>query len=75
MKSDDESNQELLEQLKQFDNRPEDDPKRPKTITTPKWLKKALSHIGLLVSLSIYCAGGGYVRLNILQKKISLLRT
>lgn len=63
---DGDANQELLEQVKQIDGFI-DAPKRDslKVRFSKAWkllqIKAALGHVGLLVSLSIYCAVGGLV--------------
>lgn len=59
---DEEANEELLEHLKKMDSMHANDDE-PKSTSTSKRvkLKKALGHIGLMVSLSIYCAVGGLV--------------
>lgn len=59
---DEEANEELLDQLKRMDSlhANDDEPKGDSTMKRYK-LKKALGHMGLMVSLSIYCAVGGLV--------------
>lgn len=65
MSEEEDANQELLEQLKKIDGDCEKD--NLKNRSTKAWkslkLKGALGHVGLLVSLSIYCAVGGIVSL------------
>lgn len=63
--SSDEANTELLEKLKHLDVRVENAESssglcRKGCWKSLKW-KSALNHIGLLVSLSIYCGVGGVV--------------
>lgn len=72
---DEEANEELLEQLKVFD-----EIKRPtfwqKFLNAWKSLKlrAALGHFGLMLSLSIYCVVGGIVSMsNVFQFFYSLL--
>ncbi len=66
MSEEEDANQELLEQLKKIDGECEKDSKDSFNSRFGKaWkslkLKGALGHVGLLVSLSIYCAVGGIV--------------
>lgn len=60
---DEEANEELLEQLKVFDEMSERPTLRERFSNVWKSLKlrAALGHIGLMVSLSIYCVVGGFV--------------
>lgn len=61
--SDDETGDELLEKLKQLDERDEVDSFGARFMKAWKNLKikKGLGHIGLLVSLAVYCGVGGLV--------------
>lgn len=63
MSEEEDASQELLEQLKKIDGECEQD--RFKDRFSKAWkslkLKSAIGHVGLLVSLSIYCAVGGIV--------------
>lgn len=63
MSEEEDASQELLEQLKKIDG--ECEKENFKDRSSKAWkslkLKAALGHIGLLVSLSIYCAVGGIV--------------
>uniref|UniRef100_A0A1B0APG0 Uncharacterized protein n=1 Tax=Glossina palpalis gambiensis TaxID=67801 RepID=A0A1B0APG0_9MUSC len=62
----DEANIELLEKLKHLDVRLENTNKSNSLCKSACWKslkwKTALNHIGLLVSLSIYCAVGGLTK-------------
>lgn len=70
---DEEANEELLEQLKVFDELSERPTLRERFSNVWKSLKlrAALGHIGLMVSLSIYCVVGGFV--SSAKKKNTLL--
>lgn len=63
---------ELLKQLQNLDVRVESNLQRRRNARkrscwkSLKW-KAALNHIGLLVSLSVYCGVGGWVRVSINQ--------
>lgn len=62
--SDEESGGELLEQLKKFDvHVPEKESFKERFIKSWKnlKLKSAIGHVGLLISLCIYCGVGGLV--------------
>lgn len=63
MSEEEDASQELLEQLKKIDGENEKDNLKDRFSKGWKSLKikSALGHIGLLVSLSIYCAVGGIV--------------
>lgn len=69
---DEEANEELLDQLKRMDSlhANDDEPKGDSTMKRYK-LKKALGHMGLMVSLSIYCAVGGLVSVVLLILNLS----
>lgn len=64
------ANQELLQQLKKIDGECEKECEKEsfKDRFSKGWkslkIKSALGHIGLLVSLSIYCAVGGIVSIS-----------
>lgn len=66
---DEEASEELLEQLKRMDGIHSDDDK-PRSIGGKmkkiNW-KSAVAHIGLMVSLSVYCAVGGLVSVKLKQ--------
>lgn len=68
MSEEEDASQELLEQLKKIDGECEKDSSKDRSSKENPWkslkLKGALGHVGLLVSLSIYCAVGGIVSLN-----------
>ncbi|XP_055371567.1 TWiK family of potassium channels protein 7, partial [Condylostylus longicornis] len=58
----DDVNAELLQKLKTIDIRSDSLIPRNNSLKCWKWKwKDALSHVGLLVSLSIYCGVGGYI--------------
>lgn len=63
MSEEEDASQELLEQLKKIDGECEKESFNNRFSTAWKSLKlkSALGHVGLLVSLSIYCAVGGIV--------------
>lgn len=63
MSEEEDASQELLEQLKKIDGECEKERFRDRFCKAWKSLKfkSALGHVGLLVSLSIYCAVGGIV--------------
>lgn len=63
---DEEASEELLEQLKRMDGIHPENEQKTETLNTLKRhkLKTAIGHVGLMVSLSIYCAVGGLVSLH-----------
>lgn len=63
MSEEEDASQELLEQLKKIDGECKSDSLKDRFSKGWKSLKikSALGHIGLLVSLSVYCAVGGIV--------------
>lgn len=76
MTEEEDVNQELLEQLRQIDGAmPEKESLRVRILKAWKFLKlkSALGHVGLLVSLSIYCAVGGIVSICIYLNSALLL--
>lgn len=63
MSEEEDASQELLEQLKKIDGECKQDSSLKSRFSQAykSKIKSALGHIGLLVSLSIYCAVGGIV--------------